>query len=173
MRRGKLLGTATALLAFAAPTAARANTYIVNSLNDDDHSAGTTCTVPCTLRDAMTAAENRAGPDVIQFSVSGTIAAGTEPTITDSLTIDATGGTPGARAIVIDCALNAAPFQFTGGTDVVKGFVIHNRCFDGVDARQNARVTVTGNYIGTSTTGDSADGASQWGVYLDAPDAVI
>jgi CSLREA domain-containing protein len=87
------------LMMLAAGTA-RANTIVVNSV--DDPNPGTTL---CVLRDAITAANAKAavngcaagsGTDTINFSVGGTIELGsTLPTITNtppsSLTIDGTG----------------------------------------------------------------------------------
>jgi CSLREA domain-containing protein len=69
--------------------AAQAAIFTVTSLGDAD---GATCGSPCTLRQAINAANASVGADTINFSVSGTITLGSVlPVITDTLAIDGSG----------------------------------------------------------------------------------
>src|SRR5262245_43286835 len=139
MRRAFGLAASLIVLGLTAAPAALANGYVVDDLGDADNSAGTSCGSPCTLRGAISAANARAGADGITFSVTGTIQAGIEPLVTDTLTIDGSAGTPGARNILIDCVSGGDAFHFSGGTDRLEGFVIEH-CFRGATVSGNARV---------------------------------
>jgi CSLREA domain-containing protein len=86
---------AVLLLAGAAiaPLPAHAASIVVNDAGDTTGTCSTTGTGTCTLRDAITYANNTAGADTITFSISNaTIALGsTLPTVSEDLTIDGTG----------------------------------------------------------------------------------
>lgn len=87
MRSLTALGATLAL--YLGLGAAHATVFTVTSTAD---TAGATCGSPCTLRQAIQAANANTGADVINFSVSGTIALGSVlPTVTDTLMIDGTG----------------------------------------------------------------------------------
>src|SRR5215510_6457273 len=107
------------------PRALRAASFTVDDLGDTDHGyAAGACPSPCTLRDAIKAANSNAGvSDIINFSVSGTILNTTAmPSVTDNgTTIDATGQTITVQASTITFP---APIDLDSSGNVIKGFRI-------------------------------------------------
>jgi CSLREA domain-containing protein len=99
--------------------------FIVTTTEDhDDNVCGA---VDCTLREAINAANNAAGPNTITFnhSVAGTIglqSALGQLDLTDSVTI--TG--PGARVLAVSGNDNLRVFYFFSGTSAVSGLTIRN-----------------------------------------------
>jgi fibronectin-binding autotransporter adhesin len=89
--------------------AAQAATFIVTSTADTD---GSTCGSPCTLRQAINAANASMGADTINFNFSDTVALGSAlPVITDTLTIDGTG-----RSVILNGGGAIQVLQLTSAT---------------------------------------------------------
>ena len=131
------------------------------------------------LREAITAANNTAGTDTIEFNIAGagphTIAPTSAlPTITDSVIIDGTtepdfAGTPiieldgsGAGAGVDGLALSGA------GSDgsTVRGLVINQFTENGIEINNSDNNTVAGNYIGTNVAGTADLGNTTNGIQI-------
>ena len=166
-----LVIAACVLLVPYAPPTVRAATFTVTVATDDD---GSSCTDPCSLRQAINAANASPGADTISFAITGTgphvIAPTTGlPTITGQLTLDATTqpGTGSAPRVTIDGtgAGLASGLRITGSgaaSTRISGLAIVN--FDGdpfmvatgngIYVASTSNVTVTGNYLGTDGTND-------------------
>ncbi len=161
------------------------------------------CDADCSLREAIVAANALAGTDTIAFNISGagphTIQPTSAlPTITDPVVID--GYTqPGASANTnspgfglntvlkieldgINAGASANGLHITAGNSTVRGLVI-NRFVQGVSAtlarngillQSNGDNVVTGNFIGTDTTGSIDLGNAGSGVWIhDSPSNII
>ncbi len=126
------------LISFVAPVYAAS--FVVNTTADSNDGS---CGTPCSLRDAITAANIAGGTNTITFSVSGTITLGSNlPQITKDLTI--TG--PGASQLTIN-GHNHQPFNIHSGvTASLSGMTI-----------ENGRATAGGAILnaGTLTVSDS------------------
>ena len=95
------------LVRLAAP--ARAASFAVNTLADSNNGS---CGAPCSLRDAITAANLAGGTNTITFSVSGSITLGSAlPQITNNLTIIGNG----AANTIIDGAGSYQVFNIGNG----------------------------------------------------------
>jgi CSLREA domain-containing protein len=194
-RAFRLLAVLLLALAFSAPLAkpvsVNANTLTVNILTDEaDGSCGD---VDCSLRDAMALAEANAGPDTIDFAVTGTITVsatlGCLPVLNNGqTTIDGTTA-PGFAGTPL-VAITAGPglsCGITGGItigsddNVVRGLAIHSfsdGCIEMDGASGNvigpdmvlsdcsAGVNMaagSGNHVQGSYIGTDSTGMSAWG----------
>jgi uncharacterized repeat protein (TIGR01451 family) len=120
-----------------------------------------------TLRDAIDSANRNPGPDVILFSMSGsvpqtiTLSSSPLPAISEAVTIDATSQ-PGFAGQPVVQLSHGQTFPFndgltvgsTGGGTTIRGFVI-NGFVNGVRVFSSNNV-IEGNYIGTDPTGTQA-----------------
>lgn len=102
-----VIGTGAFLPALQ-PAQAATTIFTVNTNADTNNGA---CTVSlCTLRDAIDAANSNAGPDVIDFSVTGTITLTSPlPDITDDVTING----PGPNQLTVSGAGSFRVFKVT------------------------------------------------------------
>ena len=119
MRKLTMIGATLAL--WLSLGATHAAVFTVTSTADTD---GTTCGNPCTLRQAINAANASVGvPDTINFGVSGTITVGSVlPIITDTLAIDGTG-----RSVTLSGGGTSQVLQLDGATSLaLKSLTIAN-----------------------------------------------
>jgi titin len=168
------------VLALVAAPASRAATFTVTSNGDDAHGyAAGTCPAPCTLRDALLAANTAPGPDTIAFALPGagphTIAPLTPlPDVTSTITID--GYTqPGARpnslvvggdaVLLIELSGNAADttadtglwIKAGGDGSAVRGLAVNRFAHNGLVIEGVHGVTVAGMFLGVDPTGTAAE----------------
>jgi hypothetical protein len=179
-----------ALLLFLVATArtARANTFVVT--NTDDAGVGS-------LRQAILGANGNAGPDIINFNISGTgvhtITPATPlPTITDTVTIDGytQPGTSlntlavGDNAVILieldgsGASAGASGLVITAGSSTVRGLVINR--FDtggfgssGITLQTGGGNTITGNFIGTDPAGAVAQSNPSGIDIIDSPNNIV
>jgi CSLREA domain-containing protein len=190
----------SAVLLFCSQAAARAATFVVNSVGDepDDNVADGVChTVAgaCTLRAAIMQANSTAGADVIHFSIPGSGVHTIRPSstfdpITETVTIDGysqPGSSPNTLAVGDNAVLtieldgslnqgvaNGLTIEASGCT--VRGLVI-NRFTNpaivigiGPGAGGN---TIQGDFIGTDPTGTIARGNAGIGVWIRSPNNTL
>jgi CSLREA domain-containing protein len=154
------------------------NVIVVNSINDvDDGVANTNHT---SLREAIMAANNHSGPDLIRFAIgSGARTIGLTnllPALLDAeTTIDATTqpGFAGQPLIYLDGSLLVpSGLRLYSPSNTVRGFAI-NRFGFGI-AGEGALASpfggfnvIEGNYLGTDPTGGSP-GSQDFGLYLNS-----
>jgi hypothetical protein len=176
--------------------AARAAGITVTTTGDVLDAAGscsavTTLSLPgpdgvTSLREAMCAANNNAGPDMIQFDIPGCESGCTiQPTIAlpvlteDATTIDgytqdgaspATGAVPATLLVEIDGSAIASNngFNITSGGNEIHGLAINRFPLNGVaiggsDATGNV---IAGNHIGTDLSGSVDLGNGLDGVFI-------
>jgi CSLREA domain-containing protein len=176
----------TLLLTLSLTAGAAADTFVVDNTVDP---GDTFCTAPgCTLREAITAANNNPGADTFTFNIAGTgvktITPTTPlPTITETVTID--GYTqPGASAntltvgddAVLLIELNgisagvAVGLTLNSDDSVVRGLLINRFGFDGIRAFFGTGNVIEGNFIGTDAAGTSDLGNEAAGVFLNPAD---
>ena len=118
----------------------------------------------CSLRAAITAANNNPGLDTIRFAIT----AGPEvkiisptselPAITDPVLIDGTtqpgyAGKPLIELSGASAGPNASGLTITGGGSTVKGLAIHSFARDGILLSGGGGNTIEGNYLGPDATG--------------------
>jgi len=169
-----------ALLLFAA--SAQANTYVVNSTLDDLNSGCTNPNLTCTLRDAITEANNHAGPDIINFNITSPgvqtiVLTGDLPPIDGPVTIDGYSQ-PGAKANTLAQGDNAVLLIEIDGSVIsnqiidigapnclIRGLIIVRSQDTGITVRTNGNV-ITGNFIGTDANGAAALGNIRSGVLI-------
>ena len=156
MRTASVLRACLAAALTASPASLSATVFTVT--NTADSGAGS-------LRQAMTDANNAAGPHTIHFNIPGggvhTISPATplpQIIIGEGLTIDGTSQPGYANAPLIEIAGNSSPsscleFQFTPAT--VKALVL-NGCSNGILSSNGGSLLLTGSYIGTDETGTAA-----------------
>lgn len=183
---------AMSMMLAASKSAHADTTFTVNSTVDPGNGV---CDFSCTLREAITAANNTPGRDTIRFNIFGsgvrTISPDTKlPAITEALTIDGytqTGASPNTKArgtnaqlmVELDGSLLESPAGFgqnglsiTADDVVVRGLVI-NRFDDGngivVFGDSPTGVKVEGNFIGTDASGTQDLGNSA-GVVISGSD---
>ncbi len=161
-------------LMLAAGSAQADTTFTVNSTNDPG--TGVCDATECTLREAITAANNTAGADTINFNIPDdpnspgfevkTIFLNSSPlTITEAVTIDgytqsgaspntlAQEGTNAVLKIQLRGALAPQAGLFIDASDsVVRGLVINRLAGAGILIRGTGN-RVEGNFTGTDTTG--------------------
>jgi parallel beta-helix repeat protein len=171
-----MLALTLALLPFAA-SPAEAATYTV-TMTSDRNTPGLCPVLNCSLREAITNANNNPGPDTINFNISGCggvctlaidhTAYGPLPALTGGDTI--IDGTTAPDTIEINCtnSTSAACLRINSANNTIKGLVI-NRCpwagvlISGTAADHNQ---VLGCYIGTDATGESGSGNNGSGVVI-------
>jgi CSLREA domain-containing protein len=151
------------LFLFAA--GAQANTYVVNTDFDDDNS-GCTPNTTCSLREAITAANNHPGPDIINFNILGggvrqIVLTMPLPPIDGTVTID--GYTqPGSKANTLTQGDNAVVLIEIDGSIVtdaildvaasnclIRGLIVVRSQALGIRLRSNGNL-IAGNFIGTN-----------------------
>ena len=179
------------LLALMPPThPAQADTYTVNSINDVDD--GTCNSTHCSLHEAINAANNNAGADIIDFDITSgcdtitgvcTIQLGSGlPWLTDDgTTIDgysqdgaerATDTTPATLKIELDGtkinSIGGPGFVIVSAGNVISGVVVNRFSRYGVRIYGSSATsnTVSGNYIGTDANGTGDPGNGRHGVYI-------
>ncbi len=150
--------------------------YVVDTTSDANLTACTSAPADCSLRGAITNANNNAGTDFVYFGIGAgaqTIAPGSAlPTITDPVTIDGTTqpGFSGTPIIELDGSGAGTPWvdglHITGGSSTVKGLVINNFSRDGIRLSGSGGNTIEGNYIGTDVNGAADLGNGSAGVYI-------
>ena len=164
--RGAIL---LALLATAAASS-RAATFTVDSAGDGP--AGPCVPGGCTLRNAILAANEAAGPDTIAFNIPGGGVQTIRPTsplpfLNTPMVVDATtqpgySGTPlielsgvNAGTVSVDGfrVFGAGP---TSGPITIKGLIINRFSGDGVSLVSGIGHTVQGCWIGVDATGNAA-----------------
>ncbi|WP_160167686.1 DUF4347 domain-containing protein [Methylomonas sp. MK1] len=145
---------------------AGANTSSISALIASDGGDG------ISLREAIAAANNTAGPNYIYFGISGTsvhtINLTSALTITSTIVLDATSddsfSANGSRpAIVLNGAGNIQNgIQLYGGSDgsTIRGLVIQNFAGTGIEISGSNGNTVAGNWIGLNAAGTGAAGNS-------------
>ncbi len=148
-------------------------TFTVTSTSDTPTGS---CGATCTLRDALSAADDHTGPDTIAFAIPGsgvhTITAGSGIDIPDPVTIDGTtqpGWSEGHPVIEL-AGSGGSGLTLSGAQSTVRGLVI-----DGFDTQivvtGGAGHTIAGNYLATDSTGTTTDGAQ--GVDIEGGDDVL
>lgn len=158
--------------------------YVVTSVSDaPDAIPGdgicATATGACTLRAAIQEANSTPGPQTIEFNIPGpgphTIQpASPLPAISQAVVIDATTQ-PGYLATpVIELMGSSAAavggadgLRITGDGVTIRGFAINRFTGDGIDVRSNGNL-ISGNFIGTDTTGSIDLGNRRLGVVVFA-----
>jgi CSLREA domain-containing protein len=148
-------------------------TFTVTSTSDTPTGS---CGATCTLRDALNAADDHAGPDTIAFAIPGsgvhTITAGSAIVIPDPVMIDGTtqpGWTEGHPVIEV-AGSGGDGLSLTGGQSTVRGLIV-----DGFDTQISitggAGHTIAGNYLATDSTGTTTNGGQ--GVDIEGADDVL
>jgi hypothetical protein len=175
---------------------ARAADITVTTTADDLDAAGScgAVTVPSlpgpdgvtSLREAMCAANNNAGPDTIQFDIPGCGGGCTiQPTIAlpvltdDATTIDgytqdgaspATGAVPATLLVEIDGSAIASNngFNITSGGNEIRGLAINRFPLNGIAIGGSGATdnVISGNHIGTDRSGSVDLGNGLDGVFI-------
>jgi CSLREA domain-containing protein len=167
-------------------------TFTVNTTANTSDGSCTSAPGGCTLREAITAANNNPGPDTIAFNIPGggvqtiSLTLSSLPDITGPLTIDGytqPGSSPNTLANGNNAVLlielkgnsiigaptggNGLTFQSQTGGSVVRGLVI-NRFDYGIEVLLGAGdIKIEGNFIGTDPAGSTALGNTIGGIHLD------
>ncbi len=116
----------------------------------------------CTLRAAIQQANHDPGLDSITFSIGAgsVISPGYDLWAGYPVTIDGTsGGSPG-----IELNESGGSLYIDGGNSTVRGLVINNSCWHGIQITDGGNNIIEGNYIGTDFTGSFAMGCDECGV---------
>ncbi len=165
------------------PTASAAGgvTYTVNSIADPGD--GVCTAADCTLREAILAANAAPGRDTIVFAFSGTPPFTIRPTsalpvITDPIVIDGLSldrRPPRTRPVVeLDGSLagpDASGLVLQTSDSVVNGLIINRFAQNGILIDGGSDFTITGNLIGTDTTGTVGRGNGGNGIDADGATA--
>ncbi len=153
------------------------NVIVVNSFNEvDDGVANATHT---SLREAILAANNHPGPDLIRFAI-GTGAkflgvSNSPPALMDpGTTIDATTqpGYAGKPVIALDgLFLSSAGFRLYAPSNTIRGFAINRfgigiYCDGAFSSPFGGFNNIEGNYLGTDLSGSGAVGSQDYGIYI-------
>jgi N-acetylneuraminic acid mutarotase len=134
------------------------------------------------ILDANAAANDAAGPDVIQFAVNSGVQSialrSALPTITDAVTIDGWSqpgfaGTPLIELNGAGAGPGASGLAITAGNSTVRGLVINRFGQNGIYLSVGGGDVIAGNYIGTDASGALHLGNTGAGVYLYASNDVI
>lgn len=129
----------------------------------------------CTLRAAINHANATAEDEIVHFSIASgakTIApASALPTITDSLTLDATTqpGFAGPSPVELDgtgAGAGTTGLRISAGSSTVRGFVINRFAGDGVHLAINGANVIEGNRIGTDRNGTLDHGNAGEGIRI-------
>ncbi len=140
------------------------STYSVLTLQDSG---------PGSLRQAILNVDTDSGPDVINFSVAGTIrlTSGALPAVTNSVTIDGTTapGFAGAPVVAID-SNHFAGLQFNAGSagSTLRSLSLMNASGAGVTFNGVGTMLVAGNYVGLGLDGSTVAGNAGNGLEFDA-----
>lgn len=154
-------------------------TFTVNAT--DDPGDGACTTTHCSLREAIEAANAKAGTDTIAFDIDGiapyTIQLSAAlPTISDPLVMDGTTEPDFTIRPVVQLdgtkAVGAAGLRITAGSSTVRGLVVKNFA-DGIRLESNGGNVVEGNIIGTDFRLLDCEGNSGAGIWLDSPNNTI
>lgn len=143
-------------------------TYLVNTTGDDD---GTCDESPCSLREAINAANSHPGADTIAFGIAGDPPFTIQPefalpNITDPVTIDGTtqkGWTIGAPVVELSGVKTPADVSgllIEAGLSVVRGLIVNGYRGGGIMLIRNGGNALEGNFIGTNSEGTEAVGNS-------------
>ena len=132
------------------------------------------------LREAITAANNTAGTDTIEFNIAGagphTITPGSAlPDITDAVIIDGTSepdfsGTPIIELDGSGAGAGVDGLRLVAGSDgsTIQGLVINQFDDEGIEVNNSDSNIILGNYIGTDVTGTVNLGNGDSGILLRA-----
>ncbi len=137
----------------------------------------------CSLRDALTSANARAGVDTITFNLPGsgpyTIKPTTVlPSITEAVILDGWSQSGYANKPIIEingssASSNTNGLVITAGNSTIRGLVINNFDGDGLVINTLGSNTIVGNYIGTNIAGDTAKGNREGIVINGSPNNII
>ncbi|HYW74193.1 MAG TPA: CSLREA domain-containing protein, partial [Pyrinomonadaceae bacterium] len=171
--------TIAALLALTA-WAANAATYTVTKTADTNDG---TCDADCSLREAIVAANNNPGADLIAFNIGSglkTIQPLSQlPTVSDAVTIDGTTqpGFAGAPLIELDGSLTTNAYGFFIASDTgsaIRGLIINRFQSPAINLAGNGGHLVAGNYIGTNAAGNATFTPNNpTGISVNSPNNVI
>lgn len=151
-------------------------TYTVNTLLDTNTGSGDTGTLRYVINQANTNhTGTAASPDLIQFSVSGTILVGSslpslasnEVAVIDGTTAPGYSGTPVVTLDGTGAGVSTNGLTLSGGSSVVKGLDIIKFSGNGIQLDTNGDDQVLSCYIGLTTAGVAAANG-QNGIYIDA-----
>jgi uncharacterized repeat protein (TIGR01451 family)/CSLREA domain-containing protein len=168
---GEPSGAITRSIGNAMPAAPM--TFTVNSNADPGN--GTCDSAECTLREAISAANLNPGADSIVFSIATgpkTISLSNPlPNISEAVTIDATtqpsfSGAPLIELNGTGTGESANGLSITGGNSTVRGLIINRFGGSGIALSNNGGNTIEGNYIGTNSLGQIAQGNAENGVII-------
>ncbi|HEY0430095.1 MAG TPA: Calx-beta domain-containing protein [Pyrinomonadaceae bacterium] len=156
-------------------TAAPAATFTVNSLADTNDGACTTAANGCTLREAIIAANNSAGADMIQFGLPsnpgviniGSSGLGALPVITGAVTINGSQGGSTARVELNGASAGAGArgLYVTAGGSTISYLFINRFSSDGIRLETGGGNTVKNCIIGTNSTNTAGIGNGE-GLYI-------
>src|SRR5215831_15527627 len=171
--------TIAALLALTA-WAASAATYTVTKTADTNDGV---CDADCSLREAIVAANNNPGPDLIAFNIGSglkTIQPLSQlPTVMDAVIIDGTTqpGFAGAPLIELDGSLTTNAYGLFIASDTgsaIRGLIINRFQSPAINLAGNGGHLVAGNYIGTNAAGNATFTPNNpTGVLANSPNNVI
>jgi len=145
-------------------------TFVVNTTSDE---TGLCDATSCSLREAIEAANANPGPDIINFNISGgapfTISPTSAlPSIDSPATIDGTTqpGWSNKPLIFIDGtgAGSVTGLVLAGGDTTVRSLAIGNFVQNGI-AISSSNNRLVGNYVGLTTTGNTAAPNSTGGLF--------
>ena len=149
-------------------------TFTVNYTDDLDD--GTCDEVHCSLREALTAANDASGLDTIVFNIPGpgphTIQPGSAlPLVTEPVILDGTSqpGYEGAPIIELDGTLagvNATGISIASGNSTVRGMIISRFSGSGIGLENRNGNLIESNYLGTNATGMVALANGDSGVFI-------
>jgi CSLREA domain-containing protein len=177
LARMLLLGALTATMAvLAVPVLASAATFTVNTMDDVND---TGCDpFHCSLREAINAANDSPGSDLIAFNVQGPAPYSIKPLaqlpeITDPITIDGTTEPDYAGSPIVEIDGTLAGGGYPGSTGLlivaggseVRGLVINSFSGHAIQIFGSGNL-VAGNYLGTDFTGTVNRGNGRSGVQL-------
>jgi CSLREA domain-containing protein len=156
------------------PTA-HAAAFTVNTA--DDHNDGACNAADCTLREAINAVNGGSGGDTISFSIPGAgvrtinLTSGL-PTVNKTVTIDGTtqpgfSGTPLIELNGAGAGASVTGLGFNAQNCVVRGLIINRFNGYGINTDSFSGLSIQGNYLGTDSTGASAQGNGSGGVRIN------
>lgn len=143
---------------------AQANTFTVTKTADTNDGV---CDADCSLREAINAANNNPGQDLIAFSIGSgakTIMPLSSLTITESVVIDGTTqpGFAGSPIIEIDgtnAGANTSGLRLIGDSVTLRGLVVNRYSTGyGIEVGGTGHHLIAGNFIGTDISGTVAQG---------------
>lgn len=142
-------------------TARAQNTFTVTKTADTNDGV---CDADCSLREAITAANNNPGLDTIAFNIGSglqTIQPSSQlPTISDPVILDGTTqpGFAGAPLIEIDGSLTTNSKGLavnSNGPTTIRGLIMNRFAFSAIELKGTGNNVVAGNYIGTNAAGNA------------------